>query len=144
MTRQMARGRFHSLRACSTIDRAVIRFDQSEAVIVRMPTPPYADVLSRLVGTYETPLGRKIGVKLSRAGDISLFHPGEPADVLKPFKGLQFRSSDFPDITFEFVLEEEGRARALRHWNAHVELEWPRIDDSIPADALEDEGLLKS
>jgi hypothetical protein len=101
-------------------------------------------VLSRLVGTYETPLGRKIGVKLSRAGDISLFHPGEPADVLKPFKGLQFRSSDFPDITFEFVLEEEGRARALRHWNAHVELEWPRIDDSIPADALEDEGLLKS
>lgn len=101
------------------IDRAAIRLDQAEAVFARLPTLPDADVLARLVGTYETPLGRKIGVKLSRDNDIALFHPGEPADVLKPFKGLQFRSSDFPDITFEFVLEEDGRAKALRHWNAH-------------------------
>jgi CubicO group peptidase (beta-lactamase class C family) len=126
------------------IDRAAIQLDQAEAVFVRLPTRPDADVLARLVGTYETPLGRKVGVKLSRDGDIALFEPGEPADILKPFKGLQFRSSDFPEITFEFVLDEDGRARALRHWNAHVELEWPRVDDSIPVDALESDRLLRS
>ncbi|MFM0644925.1 serine hydrolase [Paraburkholderia bryophila] len=125
------------------IDRAVIQLDQIEAVFVRLAIRPEANVLAKLVGTYETPLGTKIGVRLNRDGDIVLSAPGDPAEVLKPLKGLQFRSDDFPDVTFEFVFHEE-RVTALRHWDAHVEIVWPRIGDAVPADTLEDNALLRS
>ncbi len=122
------------------IDRAVMQLDQVEAVFVRLPIRLDASVLATLVGTYEAPFGEKIGIRLGRDGDLLLSAPDQPADVLKPFRGLQFRSNDFPEITFEFVVEE-GCVTALRHWNAHVELVWPRTADDVPADALEDDAL---
>lgn len=125
------------------IDRAAMQLDQIEAVFVRLATRPEADVLAKLVGTYETPLGMKIGISLNRDGDILLSAPGDPGEVLKPLKGLQFRSNDFPDVTFEFVFQD-GRVTELRHWDAHVEIVWPRTGDAVPADTLEDDALLKS
>ena len=108
-----------------------MRLDEAEAMFVRRPIRPDAELLAKLVGTYETPFGIKIGVKLSRDGDILLSSAGEPANVLETFGGLRFRSSAFPDVTFEFVLEE-GHVTALRHWDAHAEIEWTRTDDAVP------------
>jgi hypothetical protein len=124
------------------IDRAAMRLDEVEAVFARQPIRLDPDLLARLVGTYETPFGSKIDVKLNRDGDILLSHPGEPDHVLNAIRGLQFRSSEFPEVTFEFVLDE-GRVKALRHWDAHAEFEWPRTDAAIPADVLSD-VLLKT
>ncbi|WP_213762730.1 serine hydrolase [Caballeronia sp. dw_19] len=117
--------------ALGDIDRAAMRLDEAEAVFVRRPIRPDAELLAKLVGTYETPFGVKIGIKLSRDGDILLCSPGEPANVLETFVGMQFRSSAFPDITFEFVLEE-GRVIALRHWDSHAEIEWKRTNNAVP------------
>ena len=116
------------------IDRATMRLDQIEAVFVRVPNPLDADVLATLTGTYATPLGKKIDIKLSPDGDLLLSHPGEPSAVLTAFDGLQFRSTRFPDITFQFVFEG-GNVTALHHWDAHVEIVWPRVGDGIFADA---------
>ncbi|QPQ89133.1 serine hydrolase (plasmid) [Burkholderia gladioli] len=112
------------------IDRATIWLDEVETVFVRLPNYLDADVLIKLVGKYKTPLGGTIDVKLNREGDVLLASVNEPDHVLKPFKGLQFCSSEFPDLTFEFVFED-GCVTALRHWDAHAEVEWPRIDDTV-------------
>jgi CubicO group peptidase (beta-lactamase class C family) len=119
------------------IDRAAMRLDQVEAIFERLPTVLDANLLAKLVGMYKTPLGRKISVKLSRDNDIVLSHPDEPADALKPVKNLQFRSTEFPDVTFEFLLED-GRVTALRHWDAQAEFEWPRIADTEEPDLADD------
>ena len=86
---------------------------------------------TKLLDTYRTPFGVKIGAKLSRDSDILLCSPGEPANVLETFGGLRFRSGAFPDVTFEFVLEED-HVTALRHWDEHAEIEWARTNDAVP------------
>jgi hypothetical protein len=111
------------------IDRAAMWLDEVEAVFVRLPIVLDANLLAKLAGTYKTPLGMKVSVKLNRDGDLLLSRQSEPADVLKPLSGLQFRSTELPDVTFEFILKD-GRVTSLRHWDAHAEFEWARIADS--------------
>ncbi|MFM0125946.1 hypothetical protein P0D73_45205 [Paraburkholderia sp. RL18-101-BIB-B] len=95
-------------------------------------------MLERLTGTYQAAFGAKCSVKLRRDNQLMLHFPEAPAEVLTPFKGLQFRNPKWPQRTFEFVMED-GRVTALRHWNSVAEFVLTRVENAESADTMEDE-----
>ncbi len=70
-------------------------------------------VATKLVGTYETATGFKVQVKAKEGTGLVLVSPGQPEVKLLPYKGLKFRSPEFSDLVFEFVLEKD-RVTALK------------------------------
>ena len=85
-----------------------------------------------------TAFGIKAAVQLNRDGKLTLRFPLAPAEVLVPFKDLQFRSRLSPETTFEFVMDGE-HVTALRHWDSRAEMILTRIEDSEPIDAMDDD-----
>ena len=93
------------------VDRAVMSLDEAEAVFVRRAPTLDSALAAKLVGTYETVTGFKLQVVL-REG-LVMVAPGDSDTKLVPYKGLKFRSPEFSDLLFEFVLEN-GVVKSLK------------------------------
>jgi CubicO group peptidase (beta-lactamase class C family) len=95
------------------VDKAVISLDEAEVTFTRRPEILDPKLLKQLMGTYETPTGYKFQVVLKEDGSLYLVYPGQPEEMLLPYKGLKFRIKQFSDVVFEFVLEN-GQVKALK------------------------------
>lgn len=98
------------------VDKAVMSLDEAEVAFTRKPETLDPELLQQLVGTYETPTGRKFQVVLKKDGWLFLVFPGKAEQKLIPYKGLKFRSERFSDLVFEFVIEN-GQVKALKKRN---------------------------
>jgi hypothetical protein len=79
-----------------------------------------------LAGEYQTPTGTKVQVKYQEATGLSLVFPGSPPFPLAQVKGLRFRTPQFGDVVFEFVVEG-GQVKALKQRDPGGEVSLPRV-----------------
>ena len=107
------------------IDKAVVSLDEAEVVFTRRAATLSADLLKRLAGTYELPNGVKFEVVLKEGGTLFLNVPGQLAEELVPYKGLQFKIKLFADVLFEFLMEGD-QVKALRQRDPGGEYVFPR------------------
>ena len=108
------------------IDKATMSLDEAEAVFTRRPATLDAELINRLVGTYETPNGGKFQVILKPGSGLYVLFPGAPDQKLIPYKGLKFRVQEFADVIFEFV-EENGSIKALKETDPTGEYTFKRL-----------------
>jgi CubicO group peptidase (beta-lactamase class C family) len=95
------------------VDSAVISLDQAEVAFTRKPEAVDAKLLEKLAGVYLTPAKVKFEVLYQPGAGLALSFPGAPPQKLIPVKGLQFRTPQFADVIFEFVVEN-GQVKALK------------------------------
>jgi CubicO group peptidase (beta-lactamase class C family) len=95
------------------IDQAVMSLDEAEAVFTRKPDAIDPKLLTQLPGAYETPAGIKLQIDVAPDGKVSLLTPGLPPLVLSQSRGLMFRTAQFADYTYEFLVQD-GRVTGLR------------------------------
>src|SRR5438094_106568 len=107
------------------VDQAVISLDQAEVVFTRKPEMLDLKVLEKLAGTYLTPSKVKFEVVYQPGAGLALVFPGGPPQKLIPVKGLQFRTAQFADIIFEFVMEN-GKVKAVKRRDPSGEFIYPR------------------
>ena len=107
------------------VDLAVISLDQAEVVFTRKPETLDPKLLEKLAGTYLTPSKVRFEVLYQPGTGLALSFPGGPPEKLIPVKGLQFRTAQFADIIFEFVMEN-GQVKALKRRDPSGELTYPR------------------
>jgi CubicO group peptidase (beta-lactamase class C family) len=107
------------------IDQAVMSLDEAEAVFVRRPDAIDPKLLSQIAGGYETPGGVKVQVRVAPDGKLSLVSPGQAPVPLTQAKGLVFRTPQFSDVTFEFLVRD-GQVTALRQREPGAEVTWPK------------------
>src|ERR1700758_1034541 len=107
------------------VDQAVISLDQAEVVFTRKPETLDAKLLEKLAGTYVTPSKVKFEVVYQPGTGLALVFPGGPPQKLIPVKGLQFRTAQFADIIFEFVMEN-GQVKSLKRRDPSGEFLYPR------------------
>jgi CubicO group peptidase (beta-lactamase class C family) len=108
------------------IDQAVMSLDEAEATFTRKPEKLDTGLLGRLAGSYETPTGTKIQIRYQENSGLSLVAPGGPPLPLTQVKGLRFRTPQFSDVIFEFVLEN-GQIKALKQTDPGSEYVFPRV-----------------
>src|SRR6266478_2813408 len=107
------------------IDGAVISLDESEVVFTRKPETIEPALLEKLAGDYITPTKVKFQVLYQPGTGLSLAFPGGPPQKLIPIKGLKFRTPQFADNIWEFVMEN-GKVTALKERNPEGEFTFPR------------------
>lgn len=107
------------------VDQAVISLDQAEVVFTRKPETLDSKLLEKLSGTYVTPSKVKFEVLYQPGTGLALSFPGGPPEKLIPVKGLQFRTAQFADIIFEFVMEN-GQVKGLKRRDPSGEFIYPR------------------
>jgi CubicO group peptidase (beta-lactamase class C family) len=107
------------------IEDAVMSLDEAEAVFTRKPEVPDTAVLATLAGVYVTPAKSTFQVQYQPGRGLTLVFPGQPPLPLVPIKGFQFRTPQFADATFEFVVEN-GRATAIKSRDPGGEFTYPR------------------
>jgi len=107
------------------VDQAVISLDQAEVVFTRKPETLDAKLLEKLAGTYVTPSKVKFEVVYQPGTGLALAFPGGPPQKLIPVKSLQFRTAQFADIIFEFVMEN-GQVKGLKRRDPSGEFIYPR------------------
>ena len=107
------------------VDSAVLSLDQAEVVFTRKAETLDPKLLEKLAGTYLTPSNVKFEVAYQPGAGLSLVFPGGPPAKLVPIKGLQFRTPQFADVVFEFVLEN-GQPKALKRRDPSGEFTFPR------------------
>src|SRR5947208_12052923 len=107
------------------IDGAVMSLDQAEGVFTRKPETLDPALLEKLAGGYVTPTKVKFEVLYQPGAGLSLAFPGGPAIKLIPLKGLKFRTPQFADIIYEFVMEN-SKVTALKQRNPSGEFTFPR------------------
>jgi CubicO group peptidase (beta-lactamase class C family) len=107
------------------IDSLVTSMDEAEAVFTRKPATPDPKLLQSLAGTYLTPSKVKFQVVYQPGTGLSLAFPGAPPHALIPLKGLQFRTPQFADDIFEFVVEN-GQVKALKERDPEGEYTYTR------------------
>jgi hypothetical protein len=95
------------------VDNAVMSLDQAEVVFTRKPETLDPKLLEKLAGTYLTPSKVKFQVTYTPGAGLALAFPGGPPQKLIPLKGMQFRTPQFADIIYEFVLEN-GQVKGLK------------------------------
>src|SRR5260370_33276701 len=81
--------------------------------------------LEKLAGDYITPTKVKFQVLYQPGTGLSLAFPGGPPQKLVPIKGLKFRTPQFADDIWEFVMEN-GKVTALKERNPEGEFTFPR------------------
>ncbi|HET9887906.1 MAG TPA: serine hydrolase, partial [bacterium] len=108
------------------IDKALMSLDESEVVFTRQAAALDPTVVAQLAGSYETPGGAKFQVVAKQGGGLALVFPGAPEDELIPYKGLQFRTKEFSDVVFEFIMEN-GRVKSSKQRDASGEYTFKRI-----------------
>jgi CubicO group peptidase (beta-lactamase class C family) len=107
------------------VDSAVMSLDQAEVVFTRKPETLDAKLLEKLAGTYLTPSKVKFQVSYTPGTGLALAFPGGPPTKLMPVKGLQFRTPQFADVIYEFVLEN-GQVNALKERDPSGEFTYTR------------------
>src|SRR5258708_2040723 len=107
------------------VEQAVMSLDQAEAAFTRKPEKLDPKLLTQLAGNYETPTGGKLQVNYQEKTGISLGSPGSPPLQLTQVKGFRFRSPQFSDVTFEFVVEN-GQVKALTQRSPIGAFSFPR------------------
>jgi hypothetical protein len=107
------------------IEQAVMSLDEAEAVFTRKPETLDPQLITQLAGSYETPTGTKIQVTYQESRGLSIVPPGAPPLRLNQVKGLRFRTPQFSDVVFEFVVEN-GRVTALKQRNPSGEFSFPK------------------
>lgn len=107
------------------IEQAVMSLDEAEAVFTRKPAALDPKLLSQLAGNYETPTGTKIEVTYLQGKGLSIVPPGSPPMPLTQVKALRFRTPQFADLIFEFVVEN-GQVKALKQQEPGSEFTFPR------------------
>ena len=107
------------------VEEALMSLDEAEAVFKRKPEILDAKLLSQLAGSYDTPTGVKIQVKYQENSGLALVEPGSPPLPLSQVKGLRFRTPQFSDVIFEFVMEN-GQVKALKQTDPGGEFSFPR------------------
>jgi CubicO group peptidase (beta-lactamase class C family) len=107
------------------VNDAVISLDEAEAVFTRKPPTLDAKLLEKLAGTYMTPTKVKFEVQYRPGAGLALAFPGAPPQKLIPIKGLQFRTPQFADSIYEFVVEN-GQVKALKERDPSGEFTYAR------------------
>jgi CubicO group peptidase (beta-lactamase class C family) len=107
------------------IDSAVISLDEGEVVFTRKPETLEPALLEKLAGDYVTPTKVKFQVLYQPGTGLSLAFPGGPPQKLIPIKGLKFRTPQFADDIWEFVMEN-GKVTALKERDPSGEFTFPR------------------
>jgi CubicO group peptidase (beta-lactamase class C family) len=107
------------------IDSAVMSLDEAEAVFTRKPETVDPALLEKLAGTYLTPTKVKFQVVYQPGTGLSLVFPGGPPQKLLPIKGLKFRTPQFADDIYEFVMEN-GKVTALKERDPSGEFTFSR------------------
>jgi hypothetical protein len=107
------------------VDNTVMSLDQAEVVFTRKAETLDAKLLEKLAGTYLTPSKVKFEVTYQPGAGLSIVFPGGPPAKLIPIQGLQFRTPQFADIVYEFVVEN-GQPKALKRRDPSGEFTFPR------------------
>ena len=110
------------------IDRAVMSLDEAEVAFTRRVPPELSSLatLRQYVGTYETPSGGKFEVVLREDhGAIGILFPGQPVQLLVPWRPHRFRVKEFSDLEVEFVVAE-GRVTAMKQRDPSGEFTFQR------------------
>lgn len=107
------------------ISEAVMSLDEAEAVFVRKPETIDPKLMPQIPGAYETPGGVNIQVSRSADGKLSLDPPGQPPIPLMQVKGTVFRTPQFSDVTFEFVVQD-GTVTGMKQKSPGGELTFPK------------------
>src|SRR6267378_2494017 len=107
------------------IDGVLISLDQAEVVFTRKPETLDAALFEKLAGGYVTPTKVRFEVLYQPGAGLSLAFPGGPPIKLIPIKGLKFRTPQFADIIYEFVMEN-GKVTGLKQRNPSGEFTFPR------------------
>ena len=107
------------------IDSAVISLDEAEVVFTRRPETLDPKLLEKLAGVYLTPGGVKFQVHYQSGEGLSLVFAGQPPVQLIPVKGLQFKTPQFSDDIYEFVIEN-GQVKALKERDPSGEFTYAR------------------
>jgi CubicO group peptidase (beta-lactamase class C family) len=107
------------------IGEAMMSLDEAEVVFTRKPEALDPKLLEKLQGTYLTPAKAKFEVLYQPGTGLSLVFPGCAPQKLIQVKGLQFRTPQFADTIYEFVLEN-GQVKALRERDPSSEFTYPR------------------
>ena len=107
------------------VNDAVISLDEAEVVFTRKAPTLDAKLLEKLAGTYMTPTKVKFEVQYQPGAGLSLVFPGAPPQKLIPIKGLQFRTPQFADSIYEFVVEN-GQVKALKERDPSGEFTYTR------------------
>ncbi len=107
------------------IDNAAISLDEAEVVFTRKPEILDPELLEKLAGVYLAPGNVKFQVLYQPGTGLSLAFPGGPPQKLVPVKGLQFRTPQFSDGIYEFVMEN-GQVKALKERDPSGEYSFPR------------------
>jgi CubicO group peptidase (beta-lactamase class C family) len=107
------------------VDNAVMSLDQAEVVFTRKAETLDPKVLEKLAGTYLTPSQVKFQVTYTPGVGLALAFPGGPPQKLIPLKALQFRTPQFADVIYEFVLEN-GQVKSLKERDPSGEFTFAR------------------
>jgi CubicO group peptidase (beta-lactamase class C family) len=107
------------------VDKVVTSMDEAEVTFVRKPAALDAEMMKKLAGTYETPVGVKFEVVLKEDGQLYLRFAGQADQALTAYKGLKFKIKDFSDVMFEFTVEN-GVVKSLKQIDPSGETVFPR------------------
>src|ERR1051326_8088737 len=107
------------------IDQAVLSLDEAEVVFGRKPDPIDPKLMTDLPGGYETPTGVKVRIASAADGKITMTSPGGMPTPLTQIKGLVFRTPQFSDVTFEFVVQN-GKVSGLKQRTPSGEMTFPK------------------
>ena len=107
------------------IESRVISLDEAAVTFTRKPPTLEPSLLEKLAGTYLTPDKTKFQVVYQPGAGLSLVFPGGAPQPLILLKGLRFRTAQFADDTFEFVMEN-GQVKALKERDPNGELSYDR------------------
>jgi CubicO group peptidase (beta-lactamase class C family) len=107
------------------IDEAMMSLDEAAVVFTRQPEPLDPKLLADAAGAYQLPSGVRLIVAANQVGALSLAAPGDPVLPLIHLKGTQFRTPQFPDAIFEFVVEN-GRVTVLKQRDPSGEISCPK------------------
>jgi CubicO group peptidase (beta-lactamase class C family) len=107
------------------IATAMMSLDEAEVVFTRKPATLDPKLVERLAGVYLTPAKVKFQVLYQPGTGLSIVFPGAPPRKLIQVKGLQFRTPQFADTIYEFVVED-GQVKALKERDPSGEFTYPR------------------
>jgi CubicO group peptidase (beta-lactamase class C family) len=109
------------------IDKALISLDEAEVTFTRRPPAELSaiETLRPYAGNYQTPTGAKFEVVLKEDGTLGIAFPGQPLQILIPWKPRKFRVKEFSDVVFEFVVVD-GKVTELKQIDPSGEYRNPR------------------
>jgi len=107
------------------IATAMMSLDEAEVVFTRKPETLDPKLVEKFAGVYLTPAKIKFQVVYQPGAGLSLAFPGAPPHKLIQVKGLQFKTPQFADTIYEFVVED-GQVKALKERDPSGEFTYPR------------------